>query len=65
MVTCFITFDNLSGHSYPFTFLMFLNFFIRAVFMQSYILSYMQLSQCSYSSNSCRYCVCHVASYSE
>ena len=26
MVTCFITFDDLSGHSYPFTFLMLLNF---------------------------------------
>ena len=26
MVTCFITFDDLSGHSYPFSFLMFLNF---------------------------------------
>ena len=36
MVTCFITFDDLSGNSYPFAFLMFLNFFIRAVFMQSY-----------------------------
>ena len=31
MVTCFITFDDLSGHSYPFAILMFLNFLRTAL----------------------------------
>ena len=47
MVTCFFFFffDDLSGHLHPFTFLIFLNFvFVCAVFIQSYILSCMQLS---------------------